>query len=150
MGDIISVDRLVDAVLERETGHLPQNKRNSAIGDRKLTNKAYGIGQVRKLALDDIREKYPKKYKNIRPQDFLGNESLSREAVKDYLNLIATKYLGDKEITTDNIEDVLYSYNAGPFKRGGKKTSKGGLSYAEDVASRYGIATLTDMLLLGA
>jgi len=135
----INMDKLVNALWEREMGTaVRKDKWDSYVGDRNLKNKAYGPGQIRQTAIDDLKKSMPSKYpKGMKAKELLNNNKLSRRVTKDYLNLIATRYRKDPGITRKNLFDVLHGYNAGPKAVGKEKYKAKPVGYAMDVIAGY-------------
>ncbi len=103
-----SRDRLIAALIQVES-----NGKDHAIGDRHLSEKAYGPLQIRKPCLDDVNQSTGTKY---RPQDMLGNRSLSIDVCNKYLDRYATAKRLGREPT---YEDMARIWNGGPtgYKR---------------------------------
>lgn len=96
-------DRLTQALIQVES-----RGNDHAVGDKHLTDKAYGVLQIRKPCLDDVNNRYGTKHS---PQDMLGNRSLSVWVCHKYLEMYATqKRLG--RVPTD--EDKARIWNGGP------------------------------------
>jgi len=135
----IDMDKLVDALWKREMGSVVRkDKWESYIGDKNLKNKAYGPGQIRQPAIDDLKKSMPSRYpKGMKAKELLGNEKLSRQVTKDYLNLIATRYRKDPKVTRENLFDVLHGYNAGPRAVGKEEYKEKPSKYAVDIINEY-------------
>ncbi len=103
-------DRLLAALIQVES-----NGKDQAIGDRHLSEKAYGILQIRKPCVDDVNQSYGTKH---RPEDMLGNRSLSIDVAIKYLRRYATAKRLGREPT---FEDMARIWNGGP--NGHKKQS---------------------------
>ena len=112
------------AVLYTESGGNP-----SAVGDRKLKNKAFGLGQIRKNAYKDIKQDFPDyqfSLKNVQT-----NPVANIDATGKYLSMIENKYLpaankgmkGFEKGSIDKLdqnqkENLMYQfYNAGPYSK---------------------------------
>jgi len=111
------------AVLYAESSGNP-----TAEGDKNLKNKAFGLGQIRKPAFDDIIEKYGRfPFKKF--EDVQNNPIANIEASAQYLQLLKDNYVanankGAKGFQKDFIEspdnemNVMYQfYNAGPYTK---------------------------------
>lgn len=111
------------AVLYAESSGNPM-----AEGDKNLKNKAFGLGQIRKPAFDDIIEKYGRfPFKKF--EDVQNNPIANIEASAQYLQLLKDNYVanankGAKGFQKDFIEspdnemNVMYQfYNAGPYTK---------------------------------
>lgn len=98
-----SYDRLIAALVEVES-----NGNDRAIGDRHMKDKAYGPLQIRKPCVDDVNQRLGTKH---RPEDMLGNRSLSVLVCRTYLKRYATfKRLGREP----SLEDMARIWNGGP------------------------------------
>ena len=76
----------------------------NAIGDKNLANRAYGLMQVRKPALDDVNEFYNLNYTE---KDLLDPQ-INLEVGIAYFAMQRDKY------GIESTEDMIQSYNAGP------------------------------------
>ena len=79
-----------------------------AIGDRHLTDKAYGCLQIRKPCLDDVNNTFGTK---IRLDEVYGNRALSVWVCERYLQRYATRKALGREPTD---EDRARIWNGGP------------------------------------
>lgn len=94
---------LIDAVIEVES-----NGVDTAIGDRKLPNRAYGPMQIRQPVLDDIKRVYGVDF--MAPQ-MLGERYLSIAVFCLYMEIYATvAHLGHAPTN----EDRARIWNGGP------------------------------------
>lgn len=105
---MINIDILypgfINALIQVES-----NGNDQAMGDLKLTNKAYGCLQIRKPYVTDINRVYGTKYN---PQDCLGNRELSIQMLNQYMSIYATKKrLGHYPPTREEIARI---HNGGP------------------------------------
>ena len=111
------------AVLYAESSGNP-----TAEGDKNLKNKAFGLGQIRKPAFDDIMEKYGRfPFKKF--EDVQNNPIANIEASAQYLQLLKDNYVANankgakgfqKDFiqSPDNEMNVMYQfYNAGPYTK---------------------------------
>jgi hypothetical protein len=92
-----------------------QESRNNdrAVGDKHLSNHAYGAFQVRQPCIDDVNAKFGTHHK---AEDCLDNRELSEWVFREYINIYATKkHLGHAPTE----EDCARIWNGGPngFKR---------------------------------
>ncbi len=98
-----TTDRLIAALIEVES-----RGNDRAIGDKHMNDKAYGCLQIRKPCVDDVNQRLGTKY---RPEDVLGNRSLSVQVCRTYLERYATsKALGREP----SLEDMARIWNGGP------------------------------------
>lgn len=100
----------IQKIIQQESGG-----DTKAVGDKNMKNKAYGIGQIRKPALDDVNKlvenKYPKNPKDLTPEQ-------SIEVMDIYMNEIIlqqlTKSLENRKLKhTITKEDIINAYNNG-------------------------------------
>lgn len=84
-----------------------------AIGDRNLTNKAYGCLQIRKPYMDDVNKKLGTNY---RAEDCLGNRELSLKVFRTYMSIYEPN-------GTD--EEKSRCHNAGPGWRRKRSSTDG-------------------------
>lgn len=98
-----SYDRLIAALVEVES-----HGNDRAIGDRHMKDKAYGSLQIRKPCVDDVNQRLGTKH---RPEDMLGNRSLSVLVCRTYLERYATKKALGRE---PSFEDMARIWNGGP------------------------------------
>lgn len=103
-------ERLIKALIEVES-----RGNDHAVGDRHMSDKAYGPLQIRKPCVDDVNRRFKTK---IRPEECLGNRSLSVFVCQKYLELYATRKQLGREPT---LEDMARIWNGGPS--GHKKES---------------------------
>lgn len=94
---------LIEAIIQQESGGNDQ-----AIGDLKLKNKAYGPLQIRKPCTDDVNRVFGL---NLRPQDCLGNRSLSIKVFEHYMAIYATTGRIGRSVTD---QDRARIWNGGP------------------------------------
>ncbi len=98
-----SVDRLIAALIEVES-----NGNDHAIGDKHMKDRAFGCLQLRKPCVDDVNQRLGTKY---RPEDMLGNRSLSVQVCRTYLERYATQKALGRE---PSLEDMARIWNGGP------------------------------------
>lgn len=98
-----SCDRLIAALVEVEL-----HGNDQAIGDRYMRDKAYGCLQVRRPCVDDVNRRLGTKY---RPEDMLGNRSLSAFVCQNYIKMYATRERLGRE---PSFEDMARIWNGGP------------------------------------
>lgn len=101
-------DRLIAALIKVES-----NGNDKAIGDRHLSEKAYGPLQIRKPCVDDVNRRYGTK---IRAEQLHGNRALSIWVCHKYIEMYATsKRLGREP----SLQDMARIWNGGPtgYKR---------------------------------
>lgn len=98
-----STDRLIAALIEVES-----HGNDHAIGDKHMRDKAYGCLQLRKPCVLDANQRLGTKY---RPEDMLGNRSLSVQICRTYLERYATNKALGREPT---LEDMARIWNGGP------------------------------------
>jgi hypothetical protein len=114
-------DDLIPAIAEKETGHLPENKRDRAIGDR---GKAYGRYQVHEEAVLDVNKIYKTNYTH---KDMF-NPAKARDVLVKYL-----AYWGKHNKKENGIppthKNLAAMWNGGP--NGWKKEAA--RDYARDV-----------------
>lgn len=101
---------LVDALIQVESGG-----NDYAVGDKNLTNHAYGCLQIRKPVCIDVNNALGTSYK---PEDMLGNRTLSKTVYTAYMDLYATAKAIGRAVTD---EDRARIWNGGPT--GYKKAS---------------------------
>ena len=101
---------------------------DKAIGDKNLSQKAYGCLQIRQPACDDINQRYGTNY---RAEDCLGNRDLSLTILRLYIRIWATEKNLERQPT---LEDYARIWNGGP--KGHLKTST--KQYWQDVQDIYG------------
>jgi hypothetical protein len=96
-------DKLIDALIAVESkGNV------NAVGDKSMTNKAYGCLQIRQPCVDDYNRWFHTSYK---AEDMLGNQELSVKVCKAYIDHYATEArLG--HVPSD--EDMARIWNGGP------------------------------------
>lgn len=94
---------LVKALIQVESGGL-----DTAVGDKHLTDKAYGCLQIRKPYITDVNRVYKT---NLKAQDMLGNRQLSIDTFYKYMDIYATKRQIGREPTD---QDRARIHNAGP------------------------------------
>lgn len=96
-------DALVYSIIKKESGF-----DDNAIGDKHLTDHAYGCMQIRQPVCDDVNRVYGG---SLRAQDMLKNRPLSIATFRKYMGIYATeKHLG--RAVTD--EDRARLWNGGP------------------------------------
>ena len=95
--------KLIQALIQVESAG-----NDRAIGDRHLKDKAYGPLQIRKPCLEDVNRRHKTKY---RPEDMLGNRSLSVWVCQKYIEMYATKQRLGRNPT---LEDMARIWNGGP------------------------------------
>jgi hypothetical protein len=111
-------DKLVRmAIMQESSGN------DKALGDKHLTDKAYGPLQIRKPCLTDVNRRYGTKY---RPEDMFGNRELSIWVFKKYIGMYATRKALGREPT---MQDMARIWNGGPT--GWKREST--LKYWSDI-----------------
>ena len=98
-----SVDRLIAALIEVES-----HGNDHSVGDRHMQDKAYGCLQIRKPCVDDANQRLGTKH---RPEDMLGNRSLSVLVCRTYLSRYATRKALGRE---PSLEDMARIWNGGP------------------------------------
>ncbi len=103
-------DRLLDAIMQWES-----RGNDFAIGDKHLSEKAYGAFQIRQPCVDDINARYGT---SIQASQLLGDRALSRWVCQKYLELYATRRQIGREPT---MQDMARVWNGGPT--GWKKSS---------------------------
>src|SRR5574343_230567 len=106
----VDVDRLVVALIEHES-----RGNDNAVGDTHLSDRAYGLLQIRQPCVDDVNKRFGCAYT---ARQCLGNRALSIEICKKYLQMYATKKRLGHEPT---YEDCARIWNGGP--NGHKKSS---------------------------
>jgi len=121
---------LILAIIKQESGNLFEHKQNSDIlGDKLLTNKAYGFMQVRKPALQDVNNAFGL---SLTEQDIKDDEQSNIVAGIGYLQL------AQNAASLEGVENIVYStakkYNAGV---GTKDNSFRGSVYASSVMGFY-------------
>ncbi|MDD4352669.1 MAG: peptidoglycan-binding protein [Candidatus Gracilibacteria bacterium] len=94
---------LVDALIMVESGG-----DDRAIGDKNLTNKAYGCLQIRKPYVDDVNKALGTSYK---AEDCLGNRNLSIKIFNAYMAIYATPERLGRPVMD---QDVSRVHNGGP------------------------------------
>ncbi len=94
---------LVDALIKVESGG-----NDNAIGDKHLTDKAYGCLQIRKPCLTDVNRANGTNYI---PEQMLGNRQLSLWVFSKYMELYATEAKLGRMVTD---EDRARIWNGGP------------------------------------
>lgn len=117
----ISLDEVIDALIEVEN----PRRDPEAIGDKHMTNKAYGLLQIRKPYLDDVNRIAGTSYTT----EDMKDEALARWAAKIYLNYYGSAYEGK---TGRYVTPEVYGriHNGGP--NGWKKSSTN--DYGEKVS----------------
>lgn len=95
--------KLVDALIQVESGGS-----DNAIGDKHLTDKAYGCLQIRKPCVDDVNKVFGTNYK---AQDCLGNRQISLYIFDRYMELYAVERKLGRPVTD---EDRARIWNGGP------------------------------------
>ena len=112
------------AVLYTESGG-----KSDAVGDKRLKNKAFGLGQVRKNAYKDIKKDFPDYQFSL--DQVQTNPVANIDASAKYLSMIENKYLpgankglkGFEKGSIDKMdqnqkENLMYQfYNAGPYSK---------------------------------
>lgn len=100
--------KLVDALIQVESGG-----NDNAMGDKHLTDKAYGCLQIRKPCVDDVNKVFGTSYK---AQDCLGNRQISLYIFNRYMELYAIERKLGRPVTD---EDRARIWNGGPtgYKR---------------------------------
>lgn len=88
---------------------------DKAVGDKHLSQSAYGCLQIRQPCVDDVNRVYGTKY---RAKDCLGNRALSVWICQKYLEIYATEKLIGRKPTD---QDRARIWNGGPT--GYKKSS---------------------------
>lgn len=110
--------QLISALILKESGG-----DDMAIGDKHLTDHAYGCLQIRKPCITDYNRWHKTSYA---AEDMLGNRELSIKVFKSYIDHYATtRLLGH----TPTLEDMARIWNGGPS--GWKKAST--VAYGQDV-----------------
>lgn len=104
---------LINALIEVES-----KGNDGAVGDKHLSQKAYGCLQIRQPCVDDVNRVHGTKYK---AQDCLNNRALSVWICEKYLALYATERSVGRKPTD---EDRARIWNGGP--NGWKKNSTRG------------------------
>ncbi|OHA24961.1 MAG: hypothetical protein A3C79_03185 [Candidatus Taylorbacteria bacterium RIFCSPHIGHO2_02_FULL_45_28] len=99
-----SVNRLIAALIEVES-----HGNDQAIGDKHMKEKAYGALQIRKPCVLDVNQRLGTKH---RPEDMLGNRSLSVKVCRTYLERYANRKALGREPT---LEDLARIWNGGPM-----------------------------------
>lgn len=100
---------LIKACIAQESGdpeHLQGD--DAAIGDKNLTNHAYGCLQIREPVLTDVNGRYGTNYK---PTDMLGNRALSVWVFNAYMNIYALPTRLGRAVTD---QDRARIWNGGP------------------------------------
>jgi hypothetical protein len=110
----VSVAEVSEALINAVGMHESHNK-DSAIGDKHLTDKAYGRLQTRQPAVDDYNRWCGTSY---RAEDCLGNPELSAKIFRKYVSMYATEKRLGRAVTD---EDCARIWNGGPS--GWKKSS---------------------------
>ncbi len=95
--------RLIQGLIQVES-----HGNDHALGDRHMKDKAYGPLQIRKPCVDDVNRRFGTK---IRPEDLLGNRSLSVWVCQKYLQMYATR---DRLGREPRDEDRARIWNGGP------------------------------------
>jgi|TARA_B100002003_G_scaffold19578_2_gene16180 hypothetical protein len=103
-------DRLIKAIEEVESGG-----NTSAVGDRHLSDKAYGCLQIRQPCVDDYNRWHKTNY---RAEQMLGNYELSIAICREYIDYYAIERRIGREPT---LQDMARIWNGGP--NGYKKPS---------------------------
>lgn len=100
--------KLVDALIQIES-----QGNDNAIGDKHLTDKAYGCLQIRKPCVDDVNKVFGTNYK---AEDCLGNRQKSLYIFDRYMELYAVERKLGRPVTD---EDRARIWNGGPtgYKR---------------------------------
>lgn len=94
--------------LVKALAHVESGNKDSAIGDKKLKNKAYGCLQIRKPVVDDVNNAYGTSYT---AEDCLNNRELSIWIFEKYMELYATEARIGR---TPTDEDRARIWNGGP------------------------------------
>ena len=102
MADLLQT-KLIPALIRVES-----SGNDKAIGDRHIKERAYGCLQIRKPCIDDVNRAYGTRY---RPEDALGNRSLSIEICQKYIKMYATERRLGRTVT---LEDMARIWNGGP------------------------------------
>ena len=100
--DSLITEQLLQALAMRESGG-----RQDVIGDRHLTNPAYGMYQVRKPAYLDVVQRRPE-YAGIPFEDVQRDQALNETFAKAYLSVLSNEY------GLDSLEEILAGFKAGP------------------------------------
>jgi hypothetical protein len=99
---------------------------DKAVGDKHLSDKAYGHLQIRQPCVDDVNRKLGTQYK---AEDCLKNRELSELIFREYINLYATK---KKLGRTPTPLDMAGIWNGGPLGWKSKHT----VGYRKSVARK--------------
>ncbi|OHA26124.1 MAG: hypothetical protein A3C06_03855 [Candidatus Taylorbacteria bacterium RIFCSPHIGHO2_02_FULL_46_13] len=102
--------RLIAALIEVES-----RGNDYAIGDRHMTDRAYGPLQIRKPCVDNVNRRFGTR---VRVEDLIGNRSQSVWICQKYLEMYATRSRLGREPSE---EDLARVWNGGP--QGYKKLS---------------------------
>ena len=98
---------LVDAMIKWECRGKWAKDPDHAIGDRRLTNKAYGCLQIRQPYVDDVNKRFHTSYK---AEGCLGNRELSLWIFQRYMEIYSTR----KRLGHDpTFEDIAKIHNGG-------------------------------------
>ncbi|MEK7609952.1 MAG: hypothetical protein AAB470_02440 [Patescibacteria group bacterium] len=96
-------DRVIPALIKVES-----HGDDHVIGDRHMQKKAYGSLQIRKPCVDDVNRRLGTRY---RPEDMLGDRSLSALVCREYLKMYGTRERLGREPTE---QDLARIWNGGP------------------------------------
>ena len=119
-----AVELGVDPSILLSIGYKESRIRPGLVGDTSLKNKAYGIFQVRKPALDDVNDYYKTSFT---VDDMKNSIDSNITAGALYFKMQADKY------GAENTKQQLAMYNGGPGAKKGKNT--GANDYATSVQS---------------
>jgi len=119
-----AVELGVDPAILLSIGYKESRIRSGLTGDKHLKNKAYGIFQVRKPALDDVNRYYKT---SVTVDDMKNSIEANITAGALYFKMQADAY------GAENTQQQLAMYNGGPSARDGG--NKGAQEYANSVQS---------------
>ena len=119
--DSLITEQLLQALAMKESSG---GKR--LLGDTNLTNKAYGMYQIRKPAYDDVVQRR-KEYIGIPFEDVQRDQALNETFAKAYLSVLSNEY------GLDSLEEMLAGFKAGPTTTRRGIMTPATLQYIEDI-----------------